>query len=55
MTTKQRKPTRSEDQSFDDAVDWLINSRYVDPGALDVFWRICEGEITRDQASDILP
>lgn len=51
---RSKNPDQGDTAGFDEAVDWLLNSRWVDQGAIDVFWRISEGEITREQADDLV-
>lgn len=33
-----------DNAGFDRAVDWLLNSRWVDQGALDHFWHMTDGK-----------
>jgi hypothetical protein len=41
------------DKSWNDAVDWLLNSRHTtDPDIQTAFWGLVDGKLTRDQAED---
>lgn len=42
---------RKDDRSWNEAVDWLLNSRWTgDPEVQAAFWGMAEGWVTRDQA-----
>ena len=38
------------DPHWDDAVEWLINSRHLDLDARDAFWMLSQGLCTEDEA-----
>ena len=41
------------DKRWDEAVDWLLNSRYTaDPDIQAAFWGIVDGKCTRDNAEE---
>ena len=45
---------KAEERDFDQAVDWLMNSRHTaDPDIQDTFWAISDGQITRDEADTL--
>ena len=51
MTKKQAKTdTSGEYARFDEAVDMLLNGRYVDPAAKENFFKYVDGEIDREEA-----
>lgn len=44
----------AEARRFDEAVDMLLNSRFVDPEAITNFFRYVDGEIDRDEARRLI-
>jgi hypothetical protein len=38
---------------FNEAVDWLLNSRFMDPEAITIFWAIADGDVRRNKAEEI--
>lgn len=48
---EQLKAMAAKDQPWNDAIDWLLNSRHTaDPGIQSAFWGMVEGRFTREQA-----
>lgn len=49
--SKQSKTPKAEDAQFDQALDWLTNwAMAIDARVPRLFFQICDGEITVDEA-----
>lgn len=40
-------------ETFDVAVDWLLESRFMDPDALTMFWAIVDGDATASNVEQV--
>lgn len=54
MTSKRKsKAAKEQDARWDDAIDWLLNSRHTaDRDIQDPFWAYVDGWITRDELDE---
>jgi hypothetical protein len=48
---RRSKAAIEADRRYDNAVDWLLNSRHTgDPAIQAAFWLLVDGQITEDEA-----
>lgn len=53
MDETQKVVRTESDQTWNEAIDWLLNSRHcADPGIQAAFWGIAEGKCTRKNVEE---